>query len=134
MAKGAKGSSYFKWNYSNSIIIRRKGFDKETNRFFAQTLYEYSYPYVPYDPYRDSGAHLADNVRIRANDDHGTITYQNKYANKIHEGSGMNFNKMIHPLATHHWEEFCWKQSKDQILAEVDAFRQRRATKNSRST
>jgi len=127
MAKGVAGSGYFKWNYSNSDIIRRKGFGKELNRFFAQTLYEYSYPYVPYDPYRTEGAHLADNVRIRANEDHGTITYQNKYANKIHEGVGMNFNKQIHPLATAHWEQAAWRQNKDRILAEVDAYRKARS-------
>lgn len=127
MAKGKAGSGYFEWNYSNSDIIRRKGFGKATNEFFAKTLYEYSYPYVPYDPYRKSGAHLADNVRIRAYEDHATLTYQNKYANKIHEGVGMHFQKEAHPLATHHWEQAAWRQSKAMILAEVDAFRKSRS-------
>ena len=127
MPKGVRGSSYFQWNYSSSTIIRRKGFGKDTNQFFAKTLYEYSYPYTPYDFYRTEGAHMADNVRIRANDDHGTITYQSKYAAKLHEGVGMNFQKIAHPLATAHWEQAAWKYHKDQILAEVDAYRKSRS-------
>lgn len=123
MAKGVKGSGYFQWNYSSSTIIRRKGFGKDLNKFFAQTLYEYSYPYTPYDPYRTEGAHMCDNVRIQANEDHGTIVYQSKYAARLHEGKNMNFQKGGHPLATHHWEQAAWTQSKDRILAEVDAYR-----------
>lgn len=140
MAKGVLGSGYFQWNYSSSTIIRRKGFDKETNKFFAQTLYEYSYPFTPYDPYRVAGAHMADNVRIFANNDHGTIIYQSWYARYLHEGVTpkgtpiSSFNPRIHPLATSHWEQAAWKQGKDFIIAEVDAFRKKRATVNSRSS
>ncbi len=128
MPKGITGSGYFQWNYSSSTIIKRKGFGKDLNEFFAKTLYEYAYPYTPYDITRESGAHMADNVRIQANEDHGTITYQSVYAKKLHEGTGLNFQQTAHPLATHHWEQAAWRQSKDLILKEVDAFRKRRST------
>ena len=134
MAKGVAGSGYFQWNYSSSTIIKRKGFDKETNRFFAKTLYTYSYPFTPYEPYRTFGAHMADNVRIQATNNQGMIVYQSKYAKYLHEGKHMNFNKAAHPLATHHWEQAAWRQAKDFIIAEVDAFRKKRATMNSRSS
>ena len=127
MAKGKLGSGYFQWNYSSSTIIKRKGFDKETNKFFAKTLYEYAYPYTPYDITRDFGAHMADNVKISADDERGMITYQSPYARKLHEGRNLNFQKAGHPLATHHWEQAAWKQSKDLIIAEVDAFRKSRS-------
>ena len=123
MAKGVAGSAYFEWNYSSSTIIRRKGFGKDLNYFFAKTLYEYAYPYTPYDPYRTEGAHMADNVRIFANEDHGSIVYQSKYAKYLHEGRHMNFNKAIHTRATSHWEQAAWRNSKEQILAEVDLYR-----------
>ena len=131
MARGVAGSGYFQWNYSSSIIIKRKGFDKETNRYFAKTLYEFSYPYTPYDPYRESGAHMADNVRIQATKNQGMIVYQSKYAKYLHDGKEMNFNKQAHPLATHHWEQAAWRQCKEQIIALVDIFRKKRSKKNS---
>lgn len=131
MAKGVAGSGYFHWNYSSSIIIQRKGFDRYTNMFFAKMLYRYSYPYTPYDPYRESGAHMADNVRIQATKNQGMIVYQSKYAKYLHEGKGMNFNKQAHSLATYHWEQAAWRQNKEQMLAELDAYRKKRSKKNS---
>lgn len=133
MARGVLGSSYFEWNYKSSTIIKRKGFGKDLNRFFAETLYEYAYPFTPYDPYRNEGAHMADNVRITANDDHGAIVYQSWYAKYIHEGETpkgvpiKSFNTMIHSLATSHWEQAAWRQNKDRILAELDAYRKSRS-------
>ncbi len=123
MARGVAGSAYFQWNYSSSTIIKRKGFGKDLNEFFAKTLYEYAYPYTPYDITRDSGVHMADNVRIQANEDHGTIVYQSVYAKKLHEGNGLHFQTLAHPLATHHWEQAAWRQSKDLILSELDKYR-----------
>lgn len=125
MPRGVAGSSYFQWNYSSSTIIKRKGFGKDLNEFFAKTLYEYAYPFTPYDALRVEGAHMADNVRIFANEDHGSIVYQSKYAKRLHEGSGMHFQKTIHPLATSHWEQAAWRQAKNRILDEVDDFRKR---------
>ena len=127
MARGVAGSGYFEWNYSSSTIIRRKGFDRQTNEFFAKTLYEYAYPYTPYDIRRTEGAHMADNVRIQSYDDHATIVYQSPYSAKLHEGRHLHFQQTAHELATHHWEQAAWRQSKDLIIAEVDAFRKSRS-------
>jgi hypothetical protein len=127
MAKGVAGSGYFQWNYKSSTIIRRKGFDKKTNLFFAKLLYKYSYPFTPYDPYRTSGTHMADNVRFMANNDHGTIVYQSNYAKYLHESKGWNFNKLSHPLATDHWEKYAWLQAKDFIIRDLDKYRKRRS-------
>ena len=133
MAKGVAGSGYFKWNYKSSTIIKRKGFDKKTNLFFAKTLYKYSYPFTPYDPYRTTGAHMADNVRFWANDDHGLIIYQSWYAKYLHEGITpqgkkiKNFNKGVQELATKRWEQAAWRQAKEFIVRDVDNYRKKRS-------
>ena len=127
MPRGIVGSSYFRWNYSSSTIIKRKGFGKDLNKFFAETLYAYSYPFTPYDPYRSEGAHMSDNVRIFANEDHGTIIYQSSYAKYLHEGKKMNFNQTIHPLATHHWEQAAWRQYKTEMLEDLNNYRKSRS-------
>ena len=109
----------FRWNKSSAQIISDKGFGSELNRYFAEQLYYYSYPYTPYDPYRQSGAHMVDNVRIMANDARGQIVYQAKYAKKLWDGS-YNFNPMVHPLACNHWTEVAWQHYKSEIISEVD--------------
>lgn len=128
---GALGSGYFHWNYKTSTIIQRKGFDKETNKFFAETLYRYSYNYMPYDPWRKEGKHMADNVRIQSTKNGAYITYLSKYARRLHEGKGMKFNHIAHPLATSHWEQAAWRQHKNEIVGDVDIFRKLRSKKNS---
>lgn len=112
----------FQWNKSSAQIISDKGFGPELNKYFAQQLYYYSYEYTPYDPYRQSGAHMADNVRIMANDSKGQIVYQSSYAKKLWDGD-YNFNPMVHPLACNHWTEVAWQQHKSEIISEVDAKR-----------
>jgi hypothetical protein len=123
MSKRIPYTSYFKWNGKSSTIIRRKGFGKELNKFFAKTLYEYSYPYTPYDFYRQTGAHMANNVRITANNDRGLIIYQSKYAKYLHEGH-YNFQKRAHPLATREWERAAWKYHKEAILYKLNEYRE----------
>ena len=115
-------SAEFHWNKSSAQIISDKGFGKELNKFIAQTLYEYSYEYTPYDPYRTSGAHMVDNVRIMATEEKGQIVYQSSYAKILWDGT-YHFNTMIHPLACNEWTNVAWLNHKDEILAEADAYR-----------
>ena len=136
MPKGMAGSAYFQWNYKSSVIIERKGFDSYTNRFFAKMVHRYSYPYIPYDAKRKSGAHMCDNVRIQANKQRGMIVYQSWYAKFLHEGispSGtpVKFSKEGHPLATKAWERAAWRAHKAEMLAELDAYRKKRSRQNS---
>lgn len=124
--RGGNGYFEFEWNESSSTLIKRKGFGKELNRFFAKTLYEYSYPYVPYSHLRTEGAHMADNVRIFANNDYARIIYQSPYSAKQHENIYMH-DTIIHPLATDHWEKAAWVNSKDLILRDIDNYRKRQS-------
>ena len=126
MSRGVAGSAYFEWNYPSSIIIKHKGFGTDLNRYFAQLVFDYSYNFTPYDPFRTEGAHMADNVRIFANDNYGRIIYQSKYARLQHDNKYQH-NLMIHPLATDHWEQAAWRQHSSEILADLDVFRKSRS-------
>lgn len=103
----------FQWNYSHSIILKRKGFGKELNKYFAELMRDYSDEYVPYD----TGA-LASQTRISATNDHGTVTYIAPHAGYQYTGdngslvpeSEWNRNRSVHPLATSFWDKAAWSQ------------------------
>lgn len=113
----AKSNFSFEWNYSHSIIIKRKGFGKELNKYFADIFAQYSDEFVPFD----TGA-LANSVRTQATEDHGTVTYMAPYAPEQYSGYNgnevldvpftaappWNRNREIHPLATSLWDKACW--------------------------
>ena len=98
----------FEWNYSHSIILKRKGFGKELNKYFADLMADYSDEYVPYHE-----GDLSHYVQTRATEDHGTVTYQVPYANKQYQGININESnrdRRFHPLATSYWDRAAWSQ------------------------
>lgn len=114
----------FQWNYSNSIIIGRKGFGKETNKKSAEIFRRYAHPYVPY-----LTGKLSQTTRIRAYKDHATITYLMPYAKEQYSNPYFRHTKTVHPLATHHWDKATWVANKYKITGEINAWRKRYAKK-----
>lgn len=132
MARGYSNVK-FEWNNSASVIVRNKGFGKGLNKDSAQILYETYYPYIPYS-LQSTGGNLANNVRITANDDHGTITHLVRYANRQFNADAGNADgvdvlvhrtRMIHELATSHWSDWAWSVHKKEITARVDEARKK---------
>ena len=130
MARGYANTT-FKWNDSASVIVRNKGFGKELNYDSAEILYAAYLQYVPWSLLETSG-NLANNVRIRAYDDHATITHQVKYANAQFYADEGNPNgvdvkvkrtRAINELATSHWSDWAWSVHKREIVKEVDEAR-----------
>lgn len=103
----------FEWNYSHSMIIKRKGFGIELNKYFADLMRDYSDEFVPYD-----SGDLAAYVQTFATNDHGTVTYQQPYAGPQYTGDNgsdkpeneWKRNRSFHPLATSHWDRAAWSQ------------------------
>lgn len=110
----------FEWNYAHSVLVRRKGFGKELNKYFAHLMAQYCNEFVPYV----SGT-LAGSVRTQATEDHGTITYMAPYAPAQYSGYNgnpdnmdvpftttppWNRNRSVHPLATSLWDKAAWNQ------------------------
>lgn len=103
----ARSNYSFEWNYSHSVIVRRKGFGKELNQYFADLVADYSEEFVPY-----LEGDLSHFVQTRATDDHGTVTYQVPYAGVQYTGAGINEEnrcRQFHPLATSYWDKAMWQ-------------------------
>lgn len=112
----------FRWNGSSSVIAGRKGFGKELNRFVAETIDKYSYPYMPYRT-----GFMWDSKYIRADEDKALLIYTSKYAKYQHDNEGYNHNhpEQLHPLATAHWEQFAWSNHKSEISQEISDYRKK---------
>jgi hypothetical protein len=88
--------------------------------------------YIPYDPKRQYGIHMADNIEFRSMQDRNNsvgVVYKAPYARKqyyypIHPMSAHS------PLATDYWDKYCWELERVEITAEVEAAR--RALRNYR--
>lgn len=105
----------FKWNYKNSVIIQRKGFTKELNKYFADIVAKYADEFVPYVSGR-----LSHDIQTFGAKDHGTVTYKVPYASTQYTSPTQNRNRQYHPLATSYWDKYMWAQYKTQILDELD--------------
>jgi len=113
----------FKWNYKHSVIIQRKGFGKELNKYFADLVADYSDEFVPY-----AEGDLSHYVQTFGAKNHGTVTYQMPYAGPQYtgeNGSGVpevnwERKKNPHPLATSYWDKACWATYGDEITKEVN--------------
>lgn len=110
----------FEWNYSNSVIIGRKGFGKELNREMAKIMERHMFRFVPY-----LHGDLSNKTRIRAYNDHATITYTQPYANDQYTNTQYKHTKTYHPLATSHWDKAAWQSDKSVIGREVNRARKR---------
>ena len=116
----------FKWNNSAQDVISRKGFGRTLNRAFAEIALDHMQKYIPYDPNRKSGVHMSDNTELRnVNDNNNSvaIVYKAKYARKQYYWPNHPMSQHS-PLATDHWDKYCWELERDEILAEVDAARE----------
>lgn len=124
----AKSKASFQWNYDEQTIIARKGFGRNLNRDFAKILVSHMDKYVPYDPHRQMGVHMADDIEYKnMNDNYNSvgIVYNAPYANKQYNNTNPHQISSHSPLATDHWDKYCWELEKDEIIAEVDAARMR---------
>ena len=116
----------FEWNYSKSLIVARKGFGRELNRYLAEQVAMYSEPYVPYK----TGT-LNDSVQIKAYSDHASIIYHAPYVGPQYTGmNGSNIpesewkrDTSTHPLATSYWDKYAWSQNSVRIGKAVAARR-----------
>ena len=117
----------FEWNYSRSMIIKRKGFGKELNKYFAERVAKYSIPFVPFD----TGS-MNNSVTTRATEDHGTVTYRSPYVGYQYTGengsgvpeSAWNRNRNVHPLATSFWDQAMWTNYGNVIGKELNKKRE----------
>lgn len=110
----------FQWNYSNSVIIGRKGFGKELNRESAKIMERHMFRFVPY-----LTGELSNRTRITAYKDHATITYMQPYANQQYTHTEYKHTKKYHPLATAYWDKAAWSADKNVIGREVNKARKR---------
>ena len=80
-------------------------------RFFTDCCKRHMDKYVPFDTGSTAGSAFRDTSP-------DSITYDTPYAIYIYEGIDMNFNKAMHPLATHHWDEFMVSAEMVDIIRE----------------
>jgi hypothetical protein len=123
MAKGVR----FEWNGTKQQIIARKGFGRNLNREFARIALEHMQKYTPYDPNRKSGIHMSDNTELRNvndNDNSVAIVYKAPYTRKQYYSKYHPMSEHS-PLATDHWDKYCWELERSEITAEVEAARER---------
>jgi hypothetical protein len=124
MARSSRGSKGdikftvrdFHWNYSSSLIIKRKGFGKDLNKKYAELLYKYSYPYIP-----KRTSKMANKVRITANDERGMITHLVSYAR--YQYPNTNYHHKTPTRAK--WFEYGFRQHKQTIVSQLNAYRRR---------
>lgn len=113
------------WVGGESAVIARMGFGTQLNMKFAHIAQQHMDKYIPYDPKRVSGIHMADNIEYRnmggKNGGVGVV-YKAPYARKQYYYP--NHPMSAHsPLATDYWDVYCWELEKDEITAEVEAAR-----------
>lgn len=123
------GAVKFDWTKNKNTIVTGKGFTPQLNKFFAQTLAEYSYDYVPYsypedNNYEGAPIHLADLVTIRNTRNYATIIYEKAYANVQYNGNFNHVNQ-AHPKATKRWCHAAWEMNKETIKRKIRAERRR---------
>lgn len=132
---GSKGYN-FKWNFSNSMIIQRKGFNKELNKYLADLIADYSEEFVPYHE-----GDLSHYVQTFGAKDHGTVTYQMEYAGPQYVGHWVDRrtgktvyvnekrrDRRFHPLATSAWTKQAWTTYGTQITQMIDKRRKEMST------
>ena len=117
----------FQWNGALDVIAKEKAGGREGMEFLASEAERLMDPYVPADSLM-----LAQNVRISADEEKGSVTYQSPYAHyqyggevygpnypimddrevmgwysppfKTPTGQKLQYSTFRHPLATSHWD------------------------------
>lgn len=124
---------HFEWNKTKSILIYDKGFTPDFYKKMAEICQSHFYKYIPYDPTRTAGEHLADSTRISKYSDHATITYMKPYTRPVYKGehpetgTRYQFQKVPHALATSYWDQAAWTNEGSVISREINAARKKYA-------
>ena len=137
--------SEFQWNGSLEVIAKEKAGGREGMEFLASEAERLMDPYVPADSLM-----LAQNIRISADDEKGSITYQSPYAHYQYEGEvygpnypimdggevtgwysppfktptgqKLQYSTFRHPLATSHWDRAMLAARKQDLLRSYEKY------------
>lgn len=90
--------------------------NRKVGLFCASTWERHMNKYVP----MDTGM-LAQNTNIEPYEVH----YNQTYASKVYEGTGLNFSEEKHPLATAYWDRACASADGEKIAREVSRYLER---------
>ena len=103
----------FKWHTSPEAIANR-AVGQGAKMFAAATWHKLYTPFVPMDT-----GNLASNVSYSTEGGMGTITHAGPYAAYQYYGSGFNFRRDKHPLASAHWDQAARAAGKADALAKA---------------
>lgn len=119
-------NQYAKFIWMHSDIPEQLGFTDQLDYAFAKTCRDLMKPYVPYDT-----GQLAKRNRItKSIDGEGyDIVYDSPYATAMYSGAIVrngqqiifNYNKSVHPLATHHWDRAMLVANKEKLVSIIEA-------------
>lgn len=110
----------FAWNKTLPQITDGLGFNRAFNFYQAQALERYMNPFVP----MQTGI-LSQDTSISADSVAGYVKYNSVYADYQYNGTGFNFSKEQHPLATSHWDKAMVTMNGFQYARELDNARKR---------
>ena len=110
----------FQWNGTPSQISNNLGLNEKLNLFTAETCARYMNPFVPMETGVLSQTYIAG-----SDNKTGYVKYIQPYAHRLYVGTGLNFSKEMHPLATSYWDRAMWTVHKNKVTKEVDAYRKR---------
>lgn len=128
MAKKTKSMS-FKWNGSNAAIVRRLGFDQNTEVYFAEQVVRYAMPYTPYDPFavKDKSEHIRGGAEIKPTSSGARITYPNvPYAGYQYNADDSKWKRATFGTMSG-WLDYAWVVHKQEITGKVGAYRRWRS-------
>ena len=103
----------FKWNGSPEAIAGRILSD-DAKLFAAATWHKLYYPFVPMDT-----GNLMSNVTYGAEGNMGTIEHAGPYAAYQYYGSGHNFSRSKHAMASAFWDQAARAAGKGEALAQA---------------
>ena len=124
MAKKPRSMS-FRWNYKGEALLKRMGFDRETEGFFARTLIQYAMPYTPYNPLdrKSHEEHIRGGAKVTAYNNRAKITYPDiPYAVYQYNADDSGWKRAT-PGTMSGWLEYAWTVHKFEITGKVGAFR-----------
>ena len=117
---GAVVEYEFKWSRTVDQIVDEKVNKKgKTLLFMASTWQRLYDPFVP----MDTGLLAHDSVDVYVEDGAGVIHHKAPYAAITYYGTGRNFSREKHQLATARWDEAAKAAGKDKdLIKSVDEY------------
>ena len=111
----------FNWNYNEGVIVQRKGFGKDLNKYFADVLVSYSETYTPWSDLYST--HLRNEVQTSATTARGIISYPGlTYANYQYLADDSTWHRYT-ALTCSRWCEYAYSVHKAQITGKVGAYK-----------